>query len=93
MAQPASRSSEVPGSSRTAVVLKDGMRNSPARACASHESENSVVAYFLCYTVSIFPCTVFLTAISITGTRGALGMAALSYCRSDLSLHAEYIPA
>ena len=38
-----SNCSEVPGSGRCAVVLKDGERNLPARACASHESENAVV--------------------------------------------------
>ena len=31
---------KAPGCSRDAVVLKDGGRNVPARACGSHESEN-----------------------------------------------------
>ena len=32
---------KAPGCSRDAVVLKDGGRNVPARACGSHESENA----------------------------------------------------
>ena len=40
-----------PGCSRAAVVLKDGGRNVPARACDSHESENAGVSYVRVYVL------------------------------------------